>query len=70
MVIYGLQVPFGLLEPQSIILILLGVHHLFALPLAVRHTIIVLLLQLLAVLQHGFLDFPALLSAMAHRVVY
>jgi hypothetical protein len=43
MVVYGLQVPFGLLEPQSIVFVLLGVHHLFALPLAGRRDIIALL---------------------------
>jgi uncharacterized membrane protein (Fun14 family) len=68
--IYGLEFPFGLLEPQSVILVLLGVFLLLALLLAGRRTIIVLLLQLLAVLFHEFLRFPALLSDMVHRVVH
>jgi hypothetical protein len=70
MVVYGLEVPFGLLEPQSILLVLLGVFLLFALPLAGRCVIVPLLLQLLAVLFCEFLDFPALLSVVAHRVVH
>jgi hypothetical protein len=70
MVVYGLEVPFGILEPQSVLLVLLGVFLLFALPLAGRCAIIVLLLQLLAVLFREFLDFPALLSVVACRVVY
>jgi hypothetical protein len=41
---YGLQVPSDLLEPQSFVLVLLGVHLLFALPLVGRHAIITLLL--------------------------
>jgi hypothetical protein len=44
MAVYGLQVPSSLLEPQSIDLILLRVHLLFALPLAGRRVIIALLL--------------------------
>jgi hypothetical protein len=44
MVIYDLQVPFGLLEPQFAILVLLEVHLLFAFLLAGRRTVIVLLL--------------------------
>jgi hypothetical protein len=67
MVVYGLEVPFGLLEHQYV---LLRVFLLFALPLAGRHTIVALLLQLLAVLFHEFLDFPALLSVVASRVVH
>jgi hypothetical protein len=59
MAIYGPNVPFGILEPQSV---LLGVFLLFALPLAGRRAVVALLLQLLTVLFHEFLDFPALLS--------
>jgi hypothetical protein len=44
MAVYGHEVPFGLLEHQSVLLVLLGVFLLFALPLAGRHTVIVLLL--------------------------
>jgi hypothetical protein len=44
MVVYDIQVPFGLLEPQSVILVLLGVHLLFALPLVRRRAVIALLL--------------------------
>jgi hypothetical protein len=69
MAIYGLQVPFGLPEPQSVILVLLRVHLLFALPLAGRCAIITLLLQLLMVLLHEFLHFPALLDDVTCRVV-
>jgi hypothetical protein len=69
MVVYGLEVPFGLLESQSILLILLGVFLLFSLPLAGRRTVIALLLQLLAALFREFLDFLALLSIVALRVV-
>jgi hypothetical protein len=69
MAVYGLEIPFGLLEPQSILLVLLGVFLLFALPLAGRRTIVALLFQLLAVLCE-FLDFPALLSDVARRVVH
>jgi hypothetical protein len=62
MAIDGLQVSFGFLDPQSVILVLLRVHLLFALPLAGRHAIstLLLLLQLLAVLFRKLLDFPAL----------
>jgi hypothetical protein len=42
--VYDLQVPFGLLEPQSVVLVHLGVSLLFALLLAGRRAIIVLLL--------------------------
>jgi hypothetical protein len=38
MAIYGLEVPFGLLEPQSILLVLLEVFLLFVLPLTGRRT--------------------------------
>jgi hypothetical protein len=68
MSVYGLEVPFGLLEPQSILLVLLKVFLLFVLPLAGRRAIATLLLQLLMVLFCEFLDFPALLSAVARRV--
>jgi hypothetical protein len=44
MAIYCLQVPSGLLEPQSIVLVLLRVHLLFALPLVGRRAVIALLL--------------------------
>jgi hypothetical protein len=42
----SLQVPLSILEPQSIILVLLRVHLLFALSLAGRRTIFTLLLLL------------------------
>jgi hypothetical protein len=70
MVVYDPEVPFGLLEPQSILLVLLEVFLLFALPLVGRRAIIALLLQLLTVLFHEFLDFPTLLSVVARRVVH
>jgi hypothetical protein len=44
MVVYGLEVPFGLLEPQSVLLVLLRVFLLFALLLVRRCTIVALLL--------------------------
>jgi hypothetical protein len=68
MVVYSAEVPFDLLEPQSVLLVLLGVFLLFALPLAGRCTAVALLLQLLTVLFHEFLDFPALLSTVATHV--
>jgi hypothetical protein len=70
MVVYGLEVPFGLLEPQSILLVLLGVFLLFVLPLTGRRTVVALLLQLLMVLFCKFLDFPTLLSVVVCRVVH
>jgi hypothetical protein len=71
MVIDGLQVSFGFLEPQSVVLVLLRVHLLFALPLAGRRAIstLRLLLQLLVVLFRKLLDFPALSGTVAHVVV-
>jgi hypothetical protein len=68
--IYGLEAPFGLLEPQSIILVLLGVFLLLALLQAGRRTIIVLLLQLLAVLFHEFLGFPAVIPGFYAKTEY
>jgi hypothetical protein len=68
--VYGLEIPFGLLEPQSVLLVLLGVFLLFALMLMGRSTVIALLLPLLMVLFHEFLDFLALLSVVVHRVVH
>jgi hypothetical protein len=70
MAIYGLEVPFGLLEPHSILLVLFRVCLLFALPLAGRHAITALLLPLLTVLFYELLDLPALLNTVAHRVVH
>jgi hypothetical protein len=70
MVVYGLEVPFGLLEPQSVLLVLLRVFLLFALLLVRRCTVIALLLQLLTVLFYEFLDSPALLSVVARRFVH
>jgi hypothetical protein len=71
MTVAGLQVPFGFLEPQSVILVLLGVHLKFALPLVGRCVIFrLLLLQLLAVLFRKLLDFSALSGAVAHGVVH
>jgi hypothetical protein len=70
MAIYGLEVPFGLLEPQSILLVLLEVFLLFVLPLTGRRTVVALLLQLLMVLFCKFLDFPTLLSVVVCRVVH
>jgi hypothetical protein len=67
--IYGLEVPFGFLEPHSILLVLFGVCLLFALPLAGRHAIATLLLQLLTVLFCELFDLPTLLDAVAHGVV-
>jgi hypothetical protein len=60
MAIYGLEIPFGLLEPHSILLVLFRVCLLFALLLAGRCTVTALLLQLLAVLFFELLDPPAL----------
>jgi hypothetical protein len=50
MAIYDLEVSFGLPEPQSFLLVLLGVFLLFVLPLAGRRTVVALLLQFLVVL--------------------
>jgi hypothetical protein len=50
MTIYGLEVPFGFLEPHFVLLVLFRVCLLFAIPLAGRCIIAALLLQLLAVL--------------------
>jgi hypothetical protein len=58
------------LEPHSILLVLFRVCLLFALLVLGRHAITALLLQLLAVLFHELLDFPALLNVAAHRVVH
>jgi hypothetical protein len=70
MAVYGLEVPFVLLEPHSVLLILFRVCLLFALPLAGRHVITMLLLQLLVVLFHELLDFLTLLNVVARRVVH
>jgi hypothetical protein len=70
MAVYSLEVPFVLLEPHSVLLILFRVCLLFALPLAGRHVITMLLLQLLVVLFHELLDFLTLLSVVARRVVH
>jgi hypothetical protein len=67
MAVYGLEVPFGLLKSQFV---LLGVFLLFALPLARRCTVVALLLQLLTVLFYEFLDFPTLLIVVVRRVVH
>jgi hypothetical protein len=65
MAINSLEVPFGFLEPHSVLLVLFRVCRLFALPLVGRCTITVLLLQLLVVLFHELLDLPALLGTVA-----
>jgi hypothetical protein len=70
MAIYGLEVPFGLLEPHYILLVLFRVCILFSLPLVGRHAISVLLLQLLTVLLHKLLDLVTLLSIVARGVVH
>jgi hypothetical protein len=44
MAVYGPEVPFGLLEPQSVLLVLLRVFLLFALLLVGRRIVVVLLL--------------------------
>jgi hypothetical protein len=68
--IYALEVPFGFLEPHSVLLVLFRVYHLFALPLAGRCAISALLLQLLAILLHELHHFSALLSAVVHGVMH
>jgi hypothetical protein len=70
MAIYGLEVPFGLLEPHYIHLVLFRVCILFSLLLVGRHAVSALLLQLLAVLLHKLLDLLTLLSAVARGVVH
>jgi hypothetical protein len=70
MAIYGLEVPFGFMEPHYVLLVLFRVYLLFALPLAGRRVVTALLLQLLAVLFCELLDFLALLSVVAHGVVH
>jgi hypothetical protein len=69
MAVYGLEVPFGFLEPHFVLLVLFRVCLLFALPLTGRRAVAMPLLQLLAVLFCEHLDFPALLGAMVHGVV-
>jgi hypothetical protein len=70
MAIYGLEVPFGLLEPHYIHLVLFRVCILFSLLLVGRRAVSALLLQLLAVLLHKLLDLLTLLSAVARGVVH
>jgi hypothetical protein len=70
MAIYGLEVPFGLLEHHSILLVLFRVCLLFALPLGRRRSITALLLQLLTVLFHELLHLPVLLGVVTRRVVH
>jgi hypothetical protein len=70
MVIYGLEVPFGLLEPHSILLVLFRVCLSFALLLAGRRAVTALLLHLLTVLFRELLDFMALLGVVARGVVH
>jgi hypothetical protein len=65
--IYDLEVPFGFQEPHFV---LFNVCLLFALSLMGRRAITALLLQLLAVLFHELLDFPALLGDVVRGVVH
>jgi hypothetical protein len=68
--IYGLEVPFGFLEPHFVLLVLFRVCLLFALSLEGRRAIIALLLQLFTVLFYELLDLPALLDAVARGVMH
>jgi hypothetical protein len=70
MAIYGLEVPFDLLELHSVLHVLFRACLLFALLLAGRCVVTVLLLQLLVVLFHELLDLPSLLGAVARGVVH
>jgi hypothetical protein len=70
-VVDNLQLPLSLLKLHLLVLVLLWIHLLFVLPLAGRHaTLEWLLLLLLAELLCELLDFPALLDAVAPRVVH
>jgi hypothetical protein len=70
MAIYGLEVPFGFLEPHSVLLVLFRVYLLFALTLAGRYAIAALRLRLLVVPFRELLDFLALLDTVACGVVH
>jgi hypothetical protein len=78
MAVDGLQVPFGSLEPQIVILVLLGVYLLFALSFGSTLSLagwrgtfaLLLLFQLLTVLFRELLDFPALSDDVVHGVVH
>jgi hypothetical protein len=70
MSIYDLEVPFGFLEPHSILIVLFRVCLLFALPLAGRCTVTVLPLQLLTILFCELLDFSELLGGVSRGVVH
>jgi hypothetical protein len=65
----GLQCPLGILKLHLYVFLLLGVDLLFALPLAGRHAILVLL-HLFAELFRELLDLPALHHGMARGVVH
>jgi hypothetical protein len=70
-VIDDLERPLGVLELHLLLLVALGGNLLLALPLPRRRAITTrLLLLLLAELLHELLDLPALLRALAPRVVY
>jgi hypothetical protein len=66
----GLHLPLGILECHLLILVLLGVHLLFALPLAGRCAFLAWLLLLLTELIRELLDLPALTHTMARGVMY
>jgi hypothetical protein len=66
----GIRVPLGLLELHLLILLLLGVHLLFALSLAGRCALLAQLLLLLVELLHELPDFPALSHAVVCGVMH
>jgi hypothetical protein len=66
----GLHLPLGVLEHHLLILILLGVHLLFALTLSGRCELLARLLLYLTKLFHELLDFPTLTHVVTRRVMF
>jgi hypothetical protein len=69
-IVDGLHFPLSVLEHHLLILVLLGVHLLFALPLAGRRAFLARLLLLLVELFHKLLDFLAITHTVACGVMY
>jgi hypothetical protein len=65
-----LQCPLGILKLYLYVFLLLWVHFLFALPLVGRHSILALLLHLLAELICELFYLPALRCTMVRGVVH
>jgi hypothetical protein len=66
----GLQCPSGILELHLYVFLLLRVHFLFALPLAGRGAVLVLLLHLVTELFHELLDLSVFRRGVACGVVH